>query len=70
VLLVDRDYSSSSPAVRAVALGRADYHLVRPWADDQNMYRTMTEYLFFWTREQEPSFEEFRIVAAEGDPAA
>jgi thioredoxin reductase (NADPH) len=67
VLLVDRDYSSTSPAVQAIALGRADYHLVRPWSDDESMYRAMTEYLSSWTREQEPRFEEFRIVASEGD---
>lgn len=68
VLMVDRDYSSRSPAVQAMALGRADYHLVRPWADDEMMYRAMTDYLASWTREQEPSFELFRIVAAEDDP--
>src|SRR5947209_9280148 len=67
VLLVDRDYSSTSPAVQAMALGRADYHIVRPWADDEMMYRAMSEYLSSWTGEQEPNFEEFRIVAAEGD---
>ena len=67
VLLVDRDYSSTSPAVQAMALGRADYHIVRPWADDEMMYRAMSEYLSSWTREQEPNFEMFRIVAAEGD---
>jgi thioredoxin reductase (NADPH) len=67
VLLVDRDYSSTSPAVQAMALGRADYHIVRPWADDEGMYRAMSEYLSSWTGEQEPNFEEFRIVAAEGD---
>ncbi|HEY3947176.1 MAG TPA: FAD-dependent oxidoreductase [Solirubrobacteraceae bacterium] len=67
VLLVDRDYSSTSPAVQAMALGRADYHIVRPWADNESMYRAMSEYLSSWTVEQEPNFEEFRIVAAEGD---
>jgi thioredoxin reductase (NADPH) len=67
VLLVDRDYSSSSPAVQAMMLGRADYHIVRPWADDEMMYGAMSEYLASWTREQEPSFELFRLVAAEGD---
>ena len=67
VLLVDRDYTSTSPAVQAIALGRADYHLVRPWASDESMYRTMSEYLSSWTGEQDPNFEEFRIVAAEGD---
>ncbi len=67
VLLVDRDYSSDSPAVQAMTLGRADYHIVRPWADDEMMYAPMSEYLFSWIREQEPNFELFRIVAAEGD---
>lgn len=41
VLLVDRDYSSTSPAVQAIALGHADYHLVRPWTDDEMMYRAI-----------------------------
>jgi len=68
VLLVDRDYSSSSPAVQAMALGRADYHIVRPWSDDEMMYGAMSEYLAAWTREQEPNFELFRIVADDGDP--
>jgi thioredoxin reductase (NADPH) len=67
VLLVDRDYSCTSPAVQAMTLGHVDYHLVRPWADAEVMYRAMSEYLSSWTQEQEPGFEEFRIVAAEGD---
>ena len=67
VLLVDRDYSSTSPAVQAMTLGLADYHLVRPWMDDETMYRAMSEYLSSWTREHEPNFELFRIVADEGD---
>jgi thioredoxin reductase (NADPH) len=70
VLLVDRDYSSQSPAVQAVMLGRADYHLVRPWADDETVYRAMSDFLSSWTREQEPRFEEFRIVGSEGDVKA
>ena len=70
VLLVDRDYSSTSPAVQAMALGRADYHIVRPWADHDSMYRAMSEFLSTWTTELEPPFEEFRIVAAEGDGPA
>jgi len=67
LLLVDRDYTSTSPAVQAMTLGHADYHLVRPWMDDELMYRAMSEYLSSWTREHEPNFELFRIVAAEGD---
>jgi thioredoxin reductase (NADPH) len=67
VLLVDRDYTSTSPAVQAMALGRADYHIVRPWTDDEMMYGAMSEYLSSWTREQEPNFELFRIVAHKAD---
>jgi thioredoxin reductase (NADPH) len=70
VLLVDRDYTSTSPAVQAMTLGRADYHIVRPWADEETVYRAMSEFLSSWTREQTPRFEEFRIVAAEGDSRA
>lgn len=68
VLLVTRDYSSASPAVQAIALGRADFHIVRPFMSDEAMYRTMSEFLSAWTGEQEPGFEQFRMVAAPGDP--
>jgi thioredoxin reductase (NADPH) len=68
VLLVNRDYSSTSPVVQAMTLGRVDYHIVRPWASDETMYRAMSEYLASWTRSQEPKFEEFQIVASESDP--
>jgi thioredoxin reductase (NADPH) len=67
VLLVDRDYTSTSPAVQAMTLGHVDFHIVRPWADDEMMYGAMSAYLSSWTREQEPHFELFRIVAEEGD---
>ncbi len=67
VLLVDRDYSSTSPAVQAMTLGRADYHIVRPWSDDEVMYGAVTEYLSSWETEQKPNFEQFRIVAKDGD---
>ena len=70
VFLVDRDYRTASPAVQAMALGRVDYHVVRPWADDETLFRAMSEYLASWRREQEPRFEEFRIVAPEGDSRA
>jgi thioredoxin reductase (NADPH) len=68
VLLVDRDYSSSSPAPQAMMLGHADFHITRPWADDEMMYRAISEFLSTWTREQEPDSELFRIVGAEDDP--
>ena len=67
VLLIDRDYTTNNPAVQAIALGRVHYHLVRPWSDAEMLYGPMSEYLSAWTREREPPFELFRIVAAEGD---
>jgi thioredoxin reductase (NADPH) len=70
VLLVDRDYTSTSPAVQAMTLGRADYHIVRPWKNEETVYRAMSDFLSSWAREQRPSFEEFRIVAAPGDGRA
>jgi hypothetical protein len=51
VLLIDRDYSSTSPAEPVVVMGRADYHLVRSWVDDEAMYRALSEYLSSWTHE-------------------
>ena len=70
VFLVDRDYRTASPAVQAMALGRVDYHIVRPWADDETLFRAISEYVAAWRREQEPRFEEFRIIAAKGDSRA
>jgi thioredoxin reductase (NADPH) len=67
VLLIDRNYSSTSPAVQAIALGHADYHIVRPWSDDETMYRTISDYLSSWEQDQAPNFELFRIVAEQGD---
>jgi thioredoxin reductase (NADPH) len=68
VLMVDRDYSSTSPAVQAIALGHADFHLVRPWTNDESMHRAVSEFLSAWTEEQEPAFELFRVVARMDDP--
>ncbi len=70
VLLVDRDYRSTSPAVQAMTLGQADFHIVRPWSDDELMFGAMSTYLASWTREQEPDYELFQIIAHEGDPRA
>jgi thioredoxin reductase (NADPH) len=67
VLLVNRDYTTTSPAVAAITLGRADYHIVRPWADEEILFGAVSEYVASWTREQKPGFEMFRIVAEPGD---
>src|SRR5215475_5753457 len=67
VLLVNRDYSATSPAVQAMTLGRVDYHVVRPWANEEMLYGPMSEYLSAWAKDRDPSFHLFRIVAEDGD---
>ena len=54
--------------MQAIALGRADYHLLRPWTDNEIMFEAMSGYLSAWTREHKPNFELFRIVARDHDP--
>lgn len=68
VLLVDRDYRSSSPVVRAMMLGQADYHLLRPWVLEDYLYRSVAEFLSDWSKEQDPAFELFRVVGSRNDP--
>jgi thioredoxin reductase (NADPH) len=43
VLLVERDYSASSPVVQAITLGQADYHITKPWMLEQDLYRVVSE---------------------------
>lgn len=49
VLLVDRNYSAASRPSRP-ALGYADC-LVRPWTNDETMYRAISECLAGWEQE-------------------
>jgi thioredoxin reductase (NADPH) len=67
VLLVERDYSATSPAVQTMALGRADFHIVRPFADQEMAFRAISEFLSSWANEQESEFVIFDMVAEEGD---
>jgi thioredoxin reductase (NADPH) len=64
VLLVDRDYTSTSPAVREMTLGHADFHIVRPSTDDESMHRAMSEYLSSWKREHESRLTTVRLGRA------
>src|SRR5690606_8678629 len=48
ILLVERDYRSANPIVSAMTLGQIDYHLVKPWTPEQNLYPPVTEFLSSW----------------------
>jgi thioredoxin reductase (NADPH) len=62
VLLVERDYSARSPVVRAMTLGQADYHIMKPWMLEQVLYRLVTEFLADWAKDQQVGFDLFRVV--------
>jgi thioredoxin reductase (NADPH) len=48
-------------------LGQADFHIVRPWADQEIVYRAVGDFLSAWANEQSPEFALFDVVANEGD---
>jgi thioredoxin reductase (NADPH) len=62
VLLVERDYSASSPVVQAMTLGQADYHISKPWMLEQDLYRVVSEFLAGWAKDQQVGFDLFHVV--------
>jgi thioredoxin reductase (NADPH) len=68
-LLVERNYTSVNPIVPAMALGRIDYHLVKPWNTEQALYPAVGEALTSLanSREERPFF---RVVAPANSPRA
>jgi thioredoxin reductase (NADPH) len=72
ILLVQRgQWSATHPAVGALALGRIDYHLYRPWRPlERILYSSMAEFLSAWENTQPPPFVAFRIVGEPHSTAA
>ena len=62
VLLVERDYSVRSPVVQAMTLGQADYHITKPWMLEQDLYRSISEFLADWAKDQETGFDLFHVI--------
>jgi len=62
VLLVERDYSAHSPIVQAMMLGQADYHLTKPWALEQDLYREISGFLAEWAKDQHVGFDLFQVI--------
>jgi len=67
VLLVERDYSARSPIVQAMMLGQADYHLTKPWALEQDLYREISGFLAEWAKDQHVGFDLFQVVGGLND---
>jgi thioredoxin reductase (NADPH) len=68
VLLVERDYSAHSPVVQAMTLGQADYHIMKPWLLEQDLYRMISEFLADWAKDQEAGFDLFHVIGRLQDP--
>ena len=64
VLLVDRgDWSAGHPAIAAMALGRIDFHLYRPWRPlERILYPAVSEFLAAWDAGEEPPAVALRIA--------
>jgi hypothetical protein len=45
-----------------MTLGQADYHIIKPWMLEQDLYRAVSEFLAEWAKDQEAGFELFHIV--------
>ena len=70
VLLVERDYSMHSPVVRAMTLGQADYHIMKPWLLESDLYRLISEFLADWAVGQDAEFDLFHVIGSVDDPAS
>ena len=62
VLLVERDYSARSPVVQAMTLGQADFHITKPWMLEEDLYRSLSEFLAEWAKDHQAGFDLFLVV--------
>jgi thioredoxin reductase (NADPH) len=63
VLLVERNYRTTSPSVHAMAQGQIDYHLTKPWLTEATLYPAIAEFLAEWAqRTRRAPFAWFRVV--------
>lgn len=69
VLVIDAmDQRASAPLAQALALGRIDQHVHRPWQPAEDLlHPVLTELLAEWTRRHRPRFEAVRIVGNRWD---
>jgi thioredoxin reductase (NADPH) len=72
VLMVNRgDWSAEHPVITALALGRIDYHLYRPWQPlERILYAPVSEFLAAWEGSRPPPIAVFRIVGEPHSAAA
>jgi thioredoxin reductase (NADPH) len=63
------DRSAPKPILQAMALGRIDYYVNKPWGSvDERFHRVISEFLYDWAKDHLPKFEEIRVVGDHRSP--
>ena len=70
VLLISRgDWTSTHPAIQAMASGQIDAYLFDPWIPlERGLYLPLSEFLADWVTARAPVFEVIRVVGERWDP--
>jgi len=57
------DRAAVGPVLQAMSLGRIDYYVTKPYGDhDERFHRVISEFLYDWSKDRIPKFEEIRVV--------
>jgi thioredoxin reductase (NADPH) len=69
-LLVDwGDRAAVRPLHQAMSLGRIDYYVTKPYGDhDERFHRVISEFLYEWSKDRIPKFDEIRVVGEQWSP--
>src|ERR671916_201955 len=61
--------TASEPISQAMALGRIDYYVNKPWGShDERFHRVIGEFLYDWAKDRLPKFEAIRVVGEQWSP--
>jgi thioredoxin reductase (NADPH) len=69
-LLLDwGDRAAVRPLHQAMSLGRIDYYVTKPYGDhDERFHRVISEFLYDWSKDRIPKFDEIRVVGEQWSP--
>ena len=69
-LMVDwGDRAAVRPLHQAMALGRIDYYVTKPYGrHDERFHRVISEFLYDWSKDRIPKFDEIRVVGEQWSP--
>ena len=63
------DRAAVGPVLQAMSLGRIDYYVTKPYGDhDERFHRVISEFLYDWSKDRIPKFEEIRVIGEQWSP--